>query len=241
MNSDKVEYAGKDLEAMDFAVRYHRWILEVFRPFLGKRIVEVGAGTGSFSELLLEIQPESLTLVEPSKMFDQLKIAMSSRKGISSPRLHNNIFINVAAEIRDAQRPDSIIYVNVLEHIDDDDLELTVVHHTLAQGGRLFIFVPANRFLFSNFDRNIGHYRRYGRKDLNHKLEAAGFKLIRSRWFDLPGVLPWLIKYRLMRSTTMEASAVQAYDRYIVPVIKPIENLIKPPIGKNLIVVAEKV
>lgn len=240
MNADKVEYAGKDLEAMDFAVRYHNWILEVFRPYLGKRIVEVGAGTGSFSELLLETQPESLTLVEPSEMFERLELAMGSRNGVSRPRLHNNIFRNVAAEIKDEQRPDSIIYVNVLEHIDDDELELEVVHDTLAQGGRLFIFVPANRFLFSKFDRNIGHYRRYGKKELHQKLDAAGFRLVKSRWFDLPGVLPWLIKYRFMRSTTMESGAVQAYDRYIVPAIRPIENLINPPIGKNLIVIAEK-
>lgn len=240
MNADKVEYAGKDLEAMDFAVRYHNWILEVFRPYLGKRIVEVGAGTGSFSELLLETQPESLTLVEPSEMFERLELAMGSRNGVSRPRLHNNIFRNVAAEIKDEQRPDSIIYVNVLEHIDDDELELEVVHDTLAQGGRLFIFVPANRFLFSNFDRNIGHCRRYGKKELHQKLDAAGFRLVKSRWFDLLGVLPWLIKYRFMRSTTMESGAVQAYDRYIVPAIRPIENLINPPIGKNLIVIAEK-
>lgn len=240
MNADKVEYAGKDLEAMDFAVRYHNWILEVFRPYLGKRIVEVGAGTGSFSELLLETQPESLTLVEPSEMFERLELAMGSRNGVSRPRLHNNIFRNVAAEIKDEQRPDSIIYVNVLEHIDDDELELEVVHDTLARGGRLFIFVPANQFLFSNFDRNIGHYRRYGKKELHQKLDAAGFRLVKSRWFDLLGVLPWLIKYRFMRSTTMGSGAVQAYDRYIVPAIRPIENLINPPIGKNLIVVAEK-
>lgn len=240
MNADKVEYAGKDLEAMDFAVRYHNWILEVFRPYLGKRIVEVGAGTGSFSELLLETQPESLTLVEPSEMFERLELAMGSRNGVARPRLHNNIFRNVAAEIKDEQRPDSIIYVNVLEHIDDDELELEVVHDTLAQGGRLFIFVPANRFLFSNFDRNIGHCRRYGKKELHQKLDAAGFRLVKSRWFDLLGVLPWLIKYRFMRSTTMGSGAVQAYDRYIVPAIRPIENLINPPIGKNLIVIAEK-
>ncbi len=71
--SEKHGYAGKDLEAMSFAVNYHRWILSIFEPYLGKRVVEVGAGTGSFSELLLEQRLESLALVEPSTaMYQQL-------------------------------------------------------------------------------------------------------------------------------------------------------------------------
>ncbi|HKX84996.1 MAG TPA: hypothetical protein VJL58_12310, partial [Pyrinomonadaceae bacterium] len=73
MKSSQVEYVGKDLEAMDFAVAYHKWILDLMRPFLGSDIVEVGAGTGSFSELLLTTQPSSLALVEPSAMFDLLE------------------------------------------------------------------------------------------------------------------------------------------------------------------------
>ena len=69
--SEKHGYAGKDLEAMSFAVNYHRWILSIFEPHLGKRVVEVGAGTGSFSELLLERRLESLSLVEPSTAMHQ--------------------------------------------------------------------------------------------------------------------------------------------------------------------------
>ena len=73
--NDKIVYIGKDLESMSFAKNYHRWILEIFLPFLGKRIVEVGAGSGSFSELLLSHNPKSFSLVEPSKMFQLLKRA----------------------------------------------------------------------------------------------------------------------------------------------------------------------
>ena len=71
--SEKVVYIGKDLEAMSFAVNYHNWILDEFRPFLGKNIVEVGSGTGSFSELLLRENLDSLNMVEPSEMFVYLQ------------------------------------------------------------------------------------------------------------------------------------------------------------------------
>ena len=70
--TEHVEYPGRDLEAMSFAVNYHKWILNEFRPYLGKSVVEVGAGTGSFSELLIEERIERLTLIEPSAMFDVL-------------------------------------------------------------------------------------------------------------------------------------------------------------------------
>lgn len=240
MKTVEVEYVGKDLEAMDFAANYHRWILELFEPFLGKRLVEVGAGTGSFSELLLETAPVSLSLVEPSEMFVALEKNLAGSATAAELKFYRNIFTEVAAQIRELQQPDTLIYINVLEHIEDDRLELGAVFDTLAEGGRVCIFVPAMPLLFSDFDKRIGHFRRYRRPELINKCEAAGFRVQLARYFDLPGILPWLVKYRLMRSVTMESGAVQLYDRLAIPIIRSIENLIHPPIGKNLLLVAEK-
>ena len=239
--NNKVEYVGKDLEAMDFAVNYHRWILEIMKPFLGKHLVEVGAGTGSFSELLLETAPETLSLVEPSAMVENLRANFRDKTFATDIKIFSNIFAEVAAQIGAEQSPDSLIYINVLEHIEDDRLELEIVHKTLREKGRIFIFVPALPTLFSEFDKHIGHFRRYGKKDLNEKCQNAGFRLILSKYFDVSGILPWLVKYRLLKSTTMESGAVQFYDKFVVPLAKPLESIITPPIGKNLLVVAEKI
>jgi hypothetical protein len=240
MMPPKVEYVGKDLEAMAFAKAYHRWIFDLMRPFLGKVLVEVGAGTGSFSKMLLESRPESLTLVEPSSMFSTLETETRSLQTSTKIDLYNNIFSEIADEIRSAGPPDSILYINVLEHIEDDLAELRMVHDTLAAKGRAFIFVPALPLLFSNFDRHLGHLRRYTRKELKEKCEEAGFKLLLLRWFDMAGVLPWLVKYRILKSLKIERGAVYAYDRVAVPVIRPLENLLHPPFGKNLLLIAEK-
>jgi SAM-dependent methyltransferase len=237
----EVEYIGKDLEAMDFAENYHRWILDLFKPYLGKHLVEVGAGTGSFSQLLLETKPESLGLVEPSEMFVALQENLSNSTGAANIEFFRNIFTQVADKIRTANPPDTVIYINVLEHIEDDALELEAVNRTLADHGRVCIFVPSMPFLFSEFDKKIGHFRRYTKKELIEKCETAGFKIRVARYFDFLGILPWLVKYRLMRSLTMESGAVQLYDRVAVPIIKPLENLVQPPVGKNLLVVAEKI
>lgn len=239
MKPAKVEYVGKDLEAMDFAENYHRWILELFRPFIGKRLVEVGAGTGSFSKLLVETNPESLTLIEPSDMFEGLRESVPESSSIKHSQ---NIFTNVADDIgASAERPDTIFYVNVLEHIEDDGLELTTVNQTLAAGGHACIFVPALPSLYSDFDKRLGHYRRYAKEELLEKCVAAGFQIRLERYFDLVGVLPWFLKYRLMRSQTLGSGLVTLYDKAFVPVIKPIERLLRPPVGKNLLVVAQKI
>jgi SAM-dependent methyltransferase len=239
--TNHVDYRGTELEAMSWAVNYHRWILELFVPYLGGRIVEVGAGNGSFSELLLEQPLESLTLVEPSQSLHiQLRDRLKTITTHTEVTIYPTTFRNAAEDIRLKQRPDSIIYVNVLEHIPDDENELIVVNRILDPGGRLFIFSPALTWLFGSFDDRIGHYRRYTKSELVAKCNSAGFKVLQTRYFDFFGVVPWWIKFRLLKSDKMEPNLVRLYDNYIVPMAKEIESHVFPPIGKNLLVIAEK-
>ena len=238
--SEAVVYAGKDLEAMSFAVNYHRWILQEFRPFLGKHIVEVGAGTGSFSELILEIEPETLSLVEPSGMYSQLVSTLPKNDPRTRVDFYNATFRAKAAALTEKQRPDSIIYVNVLEHIEDDEGELAAIYESLDAGGRCFLFVPALKALYGDFDRKLGHFRRYTKEELEQKTTAAGFQILRSRYFDVAGVLPWFVTYRLLGSVDINPGAVNLYDKVVVPIFKRIESLVPFPAGKNILLIAEK-
>lgn len=235
-------YSGRELEAMSAASNYHRWIFGIFAPYLGRHVVEVGAGLGSFSELILgQHTCETLSLVEPSaEMYEQLSARAQSMP--ASPRVstYQANFPAAAPMIGATQAPDSVIYVNVLEHIADDEAELAAIHDALSNHGRVFLFVPALAWLYGAFDERVGHVRRYAKSELEAKLRRVGFRPIVSRYFDLPGVAPWWIKYRLLKSATMEPGAVKFYDRYIVPVARRCESLINPPLGKNVIVVAEK-
>lgn len=241
-DNDGFTYTGRELEAMSVASNYHSWILGIFSPYLGRHLVEVGAGLGSFSELILSHHDcETLSLVEPSReMYEQLRVRAGQMP--ASPRIdvYHASFPEAALMITAKQAPDSVIYVNVLEHIEDDEAELTAIHNALSSHGRIFIFVPALSWLYGAFDARVGHLRRYMKNDLEAKLHRAGFQTIVSSYFDLAGVAPWWIKYRLLKSATMQAGAVRFYDRYIVPSARRFESVIKPPLGKNLIVVAEK-
>jgi SAM-dependent methyltransferase len=235
---ERVPYPGKDLEALAFAPRYHAWILALFRPFIGHHAVEVGAGSGNFTRLLAGERLATLDAIEPSdEMFPRLA-AIAWPPGAVAPRLHHGSFAETRNEI--AGPVDTIFYVNVLEHIEEDRNELALAFASLAPGGRLLLFVPALPALYGSHDRLVGHFRRYHRAELEAKCRAAGFRVRLCRYFDCLGILPWWLKYRVLRSERMEPGAVALYDRLVVPVARLLERVVPPPIGKNLLLVAEK-
>ena len=240
--SEAFEYTGRELEAVGEAANYHRWILEIFKPYLGKHLVEVGAGLGSFSELILSHHScETLSLVEPSDRMGKRLLGRASEINTSTRvQAYHATFLQAAPSIIARQVPDSIIYVNVLEHIADDEEELSSVYSNLAHAGHALIFVPALPRLHGSLDERFGHFRRYTKPELGSKLQRAGFKVLRSAYFDFPGIAPWWIMSRLLRADTLRGGAVSFYDRLVVPTLRRIETLVPPPIGKNIIAVARK-
>lgn len=238
MANKKLIYEGRDLEAMDFAVKYHSWVLDIFKPYLGKSILEVGAGSGSFSELLATTRPESIVAIEPSsEMYPLLKQVASKHKKIIE--VHKKYFLEIKSDLK-KKKVDSAVYINVFEHIEHDEEELKYLYETLPKGAHVCIFVPAGKALMSDFDRSIGHYRRYTKKELVNKVKAAGFDIKLARRFDFAGVLPWYIKFTLMKSKKMEPGLAKTYDKFVVPVVSKIEKVGEPIFGKNVILVAQK-
>lgn len=238
----KFKYEGRDLEAMSFAEKYHQWILDEFQPYLGRTIVEVGAGSGSFTEMLAGVKPSPKKVIgiEPSdEMYPLLKKSLKNVNKKIETQTYQAFFADVAPKIQ-KQKPSSIVYINVFEHIKHDTVELDTLFETLPKGGRVCIFVPANPSLMSKFDRKIGHFRRYTKSDLTNKVKNAGFKVVRVKRFDGIGILPWLIKFRLGGSEDMQPGLTKLYDNMVVPIESRLEKLITPLVGKNLLLVAKK-
>lgn len=234
-------YEGKDLETMSAAHNYYQWILSFFGPYLGKKIVEVGAGSGTFSAMLAAIKPKSLTLVEPSK--EMYPLLQKNAKKISkkvSVDTYNDFLGNIKTKVKKKDQPDSVIYINVMEHVEDDRQELKIMYDLLPKGGRIFIFVPAMQGLMSDFDRTIGHFRRYSKGELEQKAQDAGFKVLTVRYFDILGIAPWWLKFTIGKSTVMQPGLAKTYDKFIVPIMSRLERLLPPVIGKNVLLVAEK-
>jgi SAM-dependent methyltransferase len=135
---------------------------------------------------------------------------------------------------------DTVILVNVLEHIEDDKWALRCIMRMLRSGGHLLIFVPAMQFLMSNLDRLLGHYRRYEKAELASKVGSAGGQILICKYFDFLGILPWFVFNRLLGVTRFSRPLVGVNDALIVPIGRWIEGRFEPPLGKNLILVARR-
>ena len=233
MTSNNLSYPGKELESMSFAVNYHKWIVDELAPFLGHNVVEVGAGTGDLTAMLLETELKHLYAFEPaSNLFPLLSENMKGRFRVSTVNeyFRSDLVSNVI---------DSVLYINVLEHIEDDRKELLMANRALRTGGYLLLFVPALQWLFSNADSSVGHFRRYYKKDLVNLVKDAGFTIEKAHYFDLAGILPWYVNFVLLKNS-FSASNVTLYDKVVVPPMRVFEKLFKPPIGKNVLLVAKK-
>lgn len=215
------------------ARNYHRWIASRFRPALGARVVEVGAGIGTFSALLrAEPGVRELTLVEPaSNNAARLRQRFAGDGGV---RVHHGDLASLPA----GARAETIVLVNVLEHVEDDARLLREARSRLAPGGALALFVPALPVLFGTMDEAFEHHRRYTRGGLTDLLRGAGFAAPRVRYVNLPGIVPWFVAGRVLRSRGLDARAVSLYDRWVVPWLFALEDRLPPPLGQNLLALA---
>lgn len=235
MQSNNFNYAGKELEAMSFASNYYTALIRLLSPFLGEKVAEVGAGTGNLSRLILKEKISDLTAFEPSaNLFPLLCEALKEESNKVSI---NNYFHEVSHNYQSYF--DSILYVNVLEHIEDDKKELEYIKYSLNKNGYACIFVPALTWLYSDFDKSIGHYRRYHKKDLVRLVESSGLKIVKADYIDFIGIFPWYISLVLLKNK-LNVKHVKLYDKYVFPVTKFVENIIPLPIGKNLLLIAKK-
>jgi SAM-dependent methyltransferase len=227
-------YSGTELAALDAAKNYHRWVRDIFRPYLGTVVAEVGAGIGSFSKLLLETSLQRLYALEPSAdLYSQLVAGLAHDDRARSL----NAFLDPS---RLPEPVDSIIYNNVLEHIEDDVEELVRANEVLRPGGHLLVFSPAIAWLYSEFDKHVGHHRRYTKRGLVAVAERAGFRIVQARYFDLAGAALWYLAFVLLKLQPRRSS-VALYDTVVVPPMRVLESIVPPPIGKNVLLVATKV
>ena len=227
---------GRDLEVLADARNYYRWILRQFAPFLGRRVVEIGAGLGNFSRVILSHEGvREAVLVEPAaNLFPRLRERFAGDPRVQ-PR--HGLFEQVIPESMGA---DSIVLVNVLEHVEDDLALLRHIHRRLAPGGTVLLFVPALPALFGSIDKVAGHYRRYLKRSLAARLAEAGFTVERIRYVNLPGTIAWFLIGRVLKWRVFQPSSVQLYDRFVIPLVAAIERWWEPPAGQSLIAVARK-
>ncbi len=219
------------LDSLDDAVNYAAWIIDEMRPHLGPSILEVGAGTGTMTERLADIgsvvatEPDARFAARLAERFEGTDIAVEHGDLATATRL---------------RKVDSVVMVNVLEHIEDDADALRQCFESLNVGGHLAVYVPAFQLLFSEFDASIGHFRRYRKKALIEAFQDAGFTVVKAQYMNVVGWFAWLILARLLRRPPAVGRQVIVYDRFVIPVLRRIESIIRPPFGQSVLVVGQK-
>jgi 16S rRNA A1518/A1519 N6-dimethyltransferase RsmA/KsgA/DIM1 with predicted DNA glycosylase/AP lyase activity len=233
----KQQYFGKDLEDLKAARNYYKWIISIFKPYLGETIAEIGAGSGNFTSFLSKEKIKSIFAFEPSdNMYPLLSDKFKKDNRVTTI---NTYFKEKYQEFLNFF--DSLLYVNVLEHIEEDKKQLSYAYKTIKQNGYILIFAPALSFLYSEFDRRIGHFRRYCKTGLINIVRENGFSIENIRYFDLAGIIPWYISFVLLKKVTTNKANISLYDKLVVPPMRLLETLIPAPTGKNLLLIGKKI
>lgn len=228
-------YAGTELDALAEARNYYAWLTERFAPFLGPRMVEVGAGIGTCTAFLLDARPDAvLTALEPAAN----NVPSLARRFAAEPRV--TVVRGYLAEAVPQGAADAVVAVNVMEHVADDAGFLRAARRALAPGGHLCLYVPAVPAIFGELDRAMEHHRRYTRRGVRALLEDAGFEVLRLEYTNLPGVAAWWLMGRVLRRRTLSASSARVYDRWVIPWVRALERRWTPPLGQSLLTVARK-
>lgn len=219
------------LDNLDGADNYADWILAQADPYLGQKVLEVGAGHGTFTGML-SARGCSVVATDVSERC----------AGILRDRFAGDERVTVvqggAGAVAGMPPHDSAVLINVLEHIPDDDAALRDIGAALKPGGHLILWVPAYQALYSDFDRKIGHYRRYTRNALREQLLRAGYEVPEIRYHNTVGALAWLIVARLMRRDPTGGAPVRIYDSLVVPVLRRLEGTWGAPFGQSVFAVA---
>ncbi|MFZ9482806.1 MAG: class I SAM-dependent methyltransferase [Ilumatobacteraceae bacterium] len=221
------------LEGLEGATHYRDWLLELAAPHLGGRLLEVGAGRGTYSPFLREFC-HSLVAVEPAtRGAEEIRRRCGGLEGIE-------VVEGVVSDIHPIHLFDSAVMLNVLEHIPDDAATLREIAERMNPGGVLVVWVPAFPSLLGEFDRAIGHVRRYRRRQLRSLAESTGWSVEECRYANLPGFFAWWIVVRLLGRTPTAGGAAEWYDRRVVPIVRAVERRVRPPFGQSLLLVARR-
>ena len=233
--TEAFNYSGEELDSLGEARNYYGWISSHFAPWLGARMVEAGAGIGTFTDYLLQHRPDAhVTAVEPAaNNFPRLVQRWAGDGRVTPVQGYLDGTLPAASA-------DAVVAVNVLEHVEDDAGFVADAARVLVRGGHLCLFVPALPVLYGSLDREFEHFRRYTRTSLEARLRGAGLEPVRLRYMNFPGMLAWFLWSRVLRRRTITANDAKTYDRWVLPLVRAVEDWVPPPIGNSLLAVAKK-
>lgn len=253
-NDEIVYYSGhENLEIVSQNNRFNNWIYNEILPGLKGDILEVGSGIGTISEKIVRDLPLSnITLTDISLQYVKkleerfLSKSNTNNNAYNKNKNKNNISVckldlNCKEDYEKIgyEKFDSIIAINVLEHVEDDVFALQQLQKMLKKEGMLIILVPCHKFLYNIIDKKVGHLRRYTKKDLEFKIRKTQFIVEQTFYFNMLGIVGWYINGNLAKSPKINGTASRLFDR-TVPLLKSVEKITGRKIGLSIICYLKK-
>lgn len=222
----------KTLESMSQAVWYNRWTLDKFEKYLSGDILEVGCGIGNFTKTLTKYGSVWAIDIEQSYVSDlKRKKLKKAHIGFGDVEKGKYFFKR--------KKFDSLICLNVLEHIKQDKTALSNMSKLLKNNGYLVLLVPSHPMLFGEIDRAIDHYRRYEKSKLINLILKNNFSIILSKRLNFIGAIGWWFAGKILKDTSVKKDKLHIFN-YVAPFFLKIEEFIEPPFGTSVLIVAKK-
>ena len=226
-------YEGSELDIFAHAVRWKRYWSSKLKPLLGRKVLEVGAGIGTNTPYLCsELQDQWLCLEPDSALTSQIagKLGRFPWAGVVETR------VGIVTDLPEEPVFDSIIYIDVLEHIEDDLREVEAAISRLKPGGKLIVLSPAYQFLFTEFDASIGHYRRYTAGALR-RLTPSGAAIENLFYLDCAGLLTSLANKVVLHQPMPKPAQLLFWDKRLVPLSKALDRICGYRLGRSVIAI----
>ncbi len=229
-------YMGSELELFARALNWKAYSKELMSPYIGREVLEVGAGIGSTTKALCtEVYDRWLCLEPDALLFNKLK---SLTTGGSLPKFCE-LRLGTLKDLGSEDLFDTIIFVDVLEHIQDDKTALRIASDRLKEKGFLIVMAPAHQELFTAFDEAVGHYRRYTKRTLS-AIAPENLESINLRYIDSVGLIASLGNRLLLKRKIPTRWQIALWDKGMIPLSRKLDPLFSYSIGKSVFGVWQK-
>jgi SAM-dependent methyltransferase len=234
--ADETPYVGHELELFALATNWKRYVKAEIGKYLVGDVLEIGAGIGATTLALYDGTVRRWICLEPdAAQAKRLRAAVTKSWGFCAPSV-------IAGSLRAlADRPsfDCVLYLDVIEHIQDDRHQIEAAARLVRPGGHIVVLSPAHQWLFSEFDRNIGHLRRYDKQQLQ-SLMPSGWIEKKIAYLDSVGVLLSLGNVLALRQSMPSQLQIAIWDRFCVPLSRVIDRILLGKLGKSVLAVWHK-
>lgn len=224
---------GRTLEGASHQPRYRRYQFELIAPHCGQSVLEVGAGLGEFAAQFRSLDRLVVTDVDPGAV-DVMRRTFADRPEVEVRQFDLDQRLELDKPV------ESVVAINVLEHIEDDAGALRSLAELIEPGGSVVLWVPGYQQLYGDFDRKVGHVRRYTPATLSDTVRRAGLDLELVKPVNLLGGIAWWLAVRKGGTGQPNPKLVAIYDRFVVPVTRALERVVRVPFGQSVLCVARK-